>query len=101
MSGEGEICSENTLERRFEKKGRFILEKTCGSDCPCRQSDTWTHLNVVRHGNDGSPVKYVNIRGREEHEALVKDSLLCDDLGLDQTYEIMVYLKRWGGWLSK
>jgi len=47
------------------------------------------------------PVRYVNVRGREEHEAIIKDSKKCEELGLDQYYEIMVYLKRWGNWLDK
>jgi hypothetical protein len=46
-------------------------------------------------------VKYVNVRGREEHEAVIQDAELCKELGLDQFYEAMVYLKRWGKWLSE
>ncbi len=46
------------------------------------------------------PVTYINVKGREEHEAFLKDSQKCQDHGLDQMYEIMVYLKRWGGWLK-
>jgi hypothetical protein len=45
--------------------------------------------------------KHVNVRGREEHEALIRDAAWCKELGLDQYYETMVYLKRWGGWLSE
>ena len=45
------------------------------------------------------PTKYINIRGRQEHEAIIKDAKRCQELGLDQAYEVMVYLKRWGGWL--
>ena len=47
------------------------------------------------------PIKWVNVRGREEHEAILKDEVWCKELGLDQAYEIMVYLKRWGSWLGK
>ena len=36
---------------------------------------------------------------REEHEAIIKDSHLCIQKGIDQHFEIMAYLKRWGGWL--
>ncbi len=46
------------------------------------------------------PVKYININGREEHEAIIKDANKCAELGLDQYFEMMVYLKRWGGWLN-
>ena len=46
-------------------------------------------------------VKYINVRGREEHEAVIRDAELCKELGLDQMYETMVYLKRWGSWLGQ
>jgi hypothetical protein len=46
-------------------------------------------------------VKYINVRGREEHEAVIKDKALCQELGLDQIFEAMIYLKRWGSWLSE
>jgi hypothetical protein len=45
--------------------------------------------------------KHINVRGREEHEAVIRDADWCKELGLDQAYEIMVYLKRWGEWLTK
>lgn len=44
--------------------------------------------------------KCVNIRGREEHEAIIKDGDWCSELGLDQIYETILYLKRWGEWLK-
>jgi hypothetical protein len=44
--------------------------------------------------------EYIDVRGREEHEAIIKDSAKCQELGLDQYFEIMVYLNRWGGWLD-
>jgi len=47
------------------------------------------------------PVKWIDVRGREEHEAILKDPAKCEELGLDRYYEIMVYLKRWGSWLPK
>lgn len=46
------------------------------------------------------PTKWVNVKGREEHEAILKSPEKCKELGLDQYYEIMVYLKRWGNWLD-
>jgi hypothetical protein len=45
--------------------------------------------------------KHINVRGRQEHEAIIKDAAWCKELGLDQAYEVMVYLKRWGSWLSE
>jgi hypothetical protein len=99
MSGECDDCSWHTLEC------------VCGLGCPCRQNDLFTHLNAVRRDSDAHPelstqirlndVKWVNVRGREEHEAVIKDSGLCKELGLDQAYETFVYLKRWGSWLRQ
>ena len=44
--------------------------------------------------------EYINVNGREEHEAILKDPEKCKELGLDIYYETMVYLHRWGGWLK-
>ena len=41
-----------------------------------------------------------NVNGRVEHEAILRDSKRCKELGVDQIYETMIYLKRWGGWLN-
>lgn len=76
-----------------------ILENVCSQGCPCKQGEHFTHLNVIRKSNN--EVKYVNIRGRFEHEALIKDKDWCKELGLDQEYEIAAYLRRWGSWLSE
>lgn len=46
------------------------------------------------------PVKYINVNGREEHEALLRDEKKMLELGLDPYFEKMVYLKRWSGWLE-
>ena len=43
---------------------------------------------------------WINVNGREEHEAILKNPAKCKELGLDIYYETMVYLKRWGGWLD-
>ena len=45
--------------------------------------------------------KTINVYGRAEHEAIIRDAAWCKELGLDQYYEVMVYLKRWGGWLGE
>lgn len=42
----------------------------------------------------------INVNGRKEHEAIIKDPVKCKQLELDQMFETMVYLKRWGGWLK-
>lgn len=44
---------------------------------------------------------WINVNGREEHESILKDAQRCAELGLDQYYEVIVYLKRWGGWLNE
>ena len=44
--------------------------------------------------------KWININGREEHEAMLRDSDKMWSLGLDPAYEKIVYLKRWGSWLN-
>ena len=44
--------------------------------------------------------KYINVIGREAHEALVKNNKKMLELGLDPYYETIVYLKKWGGWLQ-
>lgn len=45
------------------------------------------------------PTRCINVHGREEHEAVLRDADKCKELGVDQFYETMVYLRRWGGWL--
>ncbi len=42
----------------------------------------------------------IDVRGRREHEAFIKDSAKCKEHGIDQVYETIVYLNRWGGWLN-
>jgi len=46
------------------------------------------------------PVRYIDVNGREEHEAMLKDEAKMLSLGLDPVYERIVYLKRWGSWLA-
>jgi hypothetical protein len=41
------------------------------------------------------------VHGRQEHEAILRDAAKCKELGVDQIYEIVVYLKRWGSWLGQ
>ena len=35
--------------------------------------------------------KYINVKGRKEHEAILNDPKKCKELGLDILYENMVY----------
>ena len=112
MSGECDDCGEHTLECFCKSQGKYVFARTCGTGCPCRFKEHYTHLNLVRTDMQDDPfggidtpaeipaVKYINVRGRVEHEAILKDAEWCKELGLDQMYEVMVYLKRWGNWLG-
>ena len=44
--------------------------------------------------------RQIDVHGREEHEAMLRDTDKMLSLGLDPIYEKIVYLKRWGGWLN-
>lgn len=44
---------------------------------------------------------YYDVNGRLEHEALLRDHAKCHELGIDIVYETLVYLRRWGGYLSE
>ena len=111
------------MNYEFDDDPWYTLECTCGPGCPCRKTEQETHLNAVRsYMKDGKKHIYldvetdslggitppaqiptrktINIRGRVEHEAAIKDAHLCKTLGLDQAYETMIYLKRWGSWLA-
>tara|TARA_R110000868_G_scaffold200302_2_gene447617 strand:+ start:915 stop:1133 length:219 start_codon:yes stop_codon:yes gene_type:complete len=44
--------------------------------------------------------KLINVNGREEHEAMLREPDKMLSLGLDPVYEKMVYLGRWGSWLN-
>jgi hypothetical protein len=95
------MVEKNTDYQKIEAK--YTLENVCTPGCPCKFKEHNTHLNLVRKNpaSELPPVKWVNIRGREEHEAVIRDAALCNELGLNQVYEMMSYLRRWGGWLSK
>lgn len=45
-------------------------------------------------------VNWINVNGREEHEAMLKDHEKMISIGLDPYFETIVYLKRWGSWLK-
>lgn len=44
--------------------------------------------------------RHIDVRGRKEHEAMLRNPEKCKELGLDIYYETVVYLNRWGGWLK-
>jgi hypothetical protein len=46
------------------------------------------------------PVRYVDVNGREEHEAMLRDVPKMQSLGLDPLYERVIYLRRWGSWIN-
>ena len=79
MSGECEKCSEHCL------------------DCKCQPIPLGDGANP---SSEIIPTTWINVKGREEHESLLKDSKRCQELGLDQMYETIVYLNRWGSWLE-
>lgn len=99
MSGECDKCNEHTLEC------------TCRSLSRSHENDSrkcFSHINKalipLEDGIDPPSelpsIRWINVNGREEHETILRNSDKCNELGIDQLYEITVYLKRWGGWLS-
>lgn len=42
---------------------------------------------------------WINVKGREEHEGMLRDEKRMIELGLDPYFERIVYLKRWGSYL--
>lgn len=106
MSGECDKCGEHCLDCKCsltDKLQPFCRRQQNGSQ------RVVSNLNPkVIPLSDGFnppsheiPRKTIDVKGREEHEALIRNSAKCKELGLDQYYEIMVYLKRWGGWLEQ
>ena len=95
-----------------EKCGEHALECTCGAFSRRQENSPgirYSHMNpiTIPLGDffiDPPPQKlhdpeWINVEGREEHEAIIKDKSKCAELGLDQVYETIVYLKRWGSFL--
>jgi hypothetical protein len=79
MSGECDKCGENTLEC------------TCGSLRANQRNDRKHNVSLINQepiplGDGENPpaeqllVKYINVRGRVEYEALIKDSAKCKEL---------------------
>jgi len=116
MSGECDKCSEHCVDCKCASKD--MHEPLCRRQQNGSQHSWTINLNKlkkrIKHVSkelkplgDGQnppaeqiPTKWINVNGRKEHEALLKDSKKCEELGLDQYYEIMVYLRRWGSWLD-
>lgn len=57
-------------------------------------------LDAIDPPSKRIPVKSVEVYGRQQHEALLRDENKMLELGLDPFYERIVYLKRWGGYLN-
>lgn len=98
------------LSGECDKCGEHCLECTCESLRACQRNDrqhSFSHLNAkLKPLCDGEDPpahlperRVVNVNGRVEHEAILKDAAKCAELGLDQVYETIVYLNRWGSWL--
>jgi hypothetical protein len=106
VSGECDYCGEHTLDCSCHFREYHNHVNTCeySADDKKRFSLLSTKTIPLSHKIDPPAtklhVKWINVRGRKEHEALIKDSVRCNEIGFDQMYEIMVYLKRWGSWLS-
>jgi hypothetical protein len=87
----------------------FLLENKNGKIQRKEVSNTLKELFVDSEKSSYAPYfsnkdkmteKIINVSGREEHEAIIRDSAKCKELGLDQIYETIVYLRRWGSWLE-
>lgn len=95
MSGECDKCGNHTLECACKPLSR-------------RREYGRLNVNVVPLCNDNldppaenlPQPKWIGVDSREEHQAIISDPVKCRELGLDQHYEIIVYLKRWGSWLG-
>ena len=57
-------------------------------------------MNGIDPTSEELKTKWINVKGRVEHESILRDSAKMHELGLDPVYEKMVYLKRWGSWLN-
>lgn len=90
MSGECDKCGEHCLDCKCKIRKichlppKVIPLEQAGIEPPAQEIKT----------------TWINVRGRAEHEAIIRDADKCKELGLDQMYEILVYLKRWGSWLD-
>lgn len=106
MSGECNNCGEHCLDCKCDLTSKL---QTCLRRREYNQYPRYTHLNpkIIPISDGITPPaqkipdrRTVDVCGRKEHEAILKSSERCKELGLDQYYEIMVYLKRWGNWLD-
>ena len=59
-----------------------------------------TNFEEIDPPSERPETNWINIKGRVEHEELLRDPKKMFSLGLDPIYEKMVYLKRWGSWLN-
>ena len=111
MSGECEFCGEHALDCTCEGDYRESYQHVNQYWKKAVIDMKFTHLNAKLkplnefEGFDPPAEKlkrrWIDVRGREEHEAMLKDEEKMLSLGLDPVYERIVYLKRWEGWLNE
>lgn len=46
-------------------------------------------------------IRLVTVSGRKEHESILKDEKKMENFGLNPNFERMMYLKRWGKYLTE
>jgi hypothetical protein len=84
--------------------GAYLASKWVGAIFIPRHAINYTFGNKMNDGIDPPakvpPIKYINVKGREEHEAILRDTHKMHSLGLDPFYEKVVYVQRWGSWLD-
>jgi len=112
MSGERGICGEHTLDCTCEGDYRESYQHMNQYWSQAMIDRKFTHLGArlkpldedgfggIDPPAEALPRKWIDVKGRVEHEALLKDPEKMASLGLDPFYEVMVYLSRWGGWLE-
>jgi hypothetical protein len=106
MSGECDNCSEHCLDCNCTLTDKLQpLSRRQENGLQPRVKELNPKMITLDDGIDPPaeqiPTKYINVNGRKEHEALLKDAEKCKELGLDQVYETIVYLNRWGSWLGE
>lgn len=107
MTGDCNSCGEHCLDCRCllsNKIQAFYRQHSNVADQVYNDMNTKIipiQDGVNMHQNKISQKKINNFMSRESHEDLVKNTFKCKELGLDQHYEIMMYLKKWGNWLQK
>ena|ERR1700752_3721811 len=109
MSGECEICGDHTLDCTCDGDFREAYQRMNQYWSKAEIDMRFSHLNAKIKPLDDTAIdppsekpqtKWIDVKGRKEHEALLMDEEKMISLGLDPMYEKIVYLKRWEGWLK-